>query len=254
MAPPEVRVDSAQTTGGSLRVEWVKPSNNGGRSVLNYQLFRALAPGELSQQIIIDNEDGIIANGTWKYGDTTGAAPGEIYAKAGFNPTYIYSQPNTFVNPSTIRIEYEVEIDGYYTLFVRYPQVKNAQPDAHSAAVPIFIEHVNGVSLIHLNQQTKYSEWNNIGDFHCSNLAKCVFTMSTEGTVGYVVFDAIRVEQRTSKVLVGNKTAYLEYGLKVNSEYNFQVLANTFHDKNDNMLLRLRGKKDARRCVPSTLQ
>lgn len=64
--------------------------------------------------------------------------------------------------------------------------------------VPITITHVDGEETVHVDQRSQGSEWNELGVFTFYGEPGEQVVISTEGTNGHVVADAIQVEQISS--------------------------------------------------------
>ncbi|TWU03390.1 Arylsulfatase [Neorhodopirellula pilleata] len=89
-----------------------------------------------------------------------------------------------------IHFEWSELKDGRYEVHVSYTSHRN-----RATNVPITIHHANGDSQITVNQQRKPAEngWHSLGRFSFSSQKPAVVEISTSGTDGHVIADAVRL-------------------------------------------------------------
>lgn len=131
---------------------------------------------------IMDN----LSDGVTVYGDWTISTAGET-EKYGIN--YLHDGNTDKISK---RVSFVANVaTGNYEVFAWWFAYPN-----RSTNTPFFIVHQNGTTKVVKNQQTDGGKWVSLGVYSFSNTAEII--ISSDSTNGYVVADAIKLEEVTS--------------------------------------------------------
>jgi cytochrome c553 len=153
-------------------------------NVLSQLNIKAPDPGLPKQArqfpgIVMDDSSATV-QGDWRFSQFSQNYLGEGYLHDG----------NSDKGDKSLTFETTIPVTGRYEVRLAYSPLKN-----RSTRTPVTIEHAQGESTVQVNQQLptpEYGRFLSLGEFNFEEESLSSITVSTNGTDGYVVADAVQ--------------------------------------------------------------
>ena len=131
-------------------------------------------------EIIIDNTDtqAVTLTGSWSASTST----------SGFYGTNYLTDGNTGKGTKSVRFRATAPSAGEYEVYLRWTAALN-----RATSVPVDVTTSGGVDAISVNQQLNGSQWVLLGTYMATANSNIDVLISTAGTTGYVIADAVRI-------------------------------------------------------------
>ncbi|MDF3056514.1 MAG: hypothetical protein K0R17_729 [Rariglobus sp.] len=144
------------------------------------RIVKTNTPPPQPLDVVVDNTDpqGVTLTGSW-----TGST-----ADTGYIGTNYIHDGNTGKGTKSVRFRTTVASAGNYDVFLRWTAAANRPTN-----VPVDVTTSGGVDAISVNQRLNGSQWVLLGTYAASANSNIDVLISTTGTSGYVIADAIRV-------------------------------------------------------------
>ena len=133
---------------------------------------------ELLAGIIVDDQSAK-REGTWQTSQASHPFVGEAYVHDANDKSKV----------STIRFEAKLPASGLYRVAIAYPHNEN-----RAAKVPVIVEHGKGTERLEIDQRKAIGSdlFLPLGTFYFDGTKPAAVVISSEGTEGYVVADAVQ--------------------------------------------------------------